>query len=198
MLDAVLVEGLEDHVAGAVCCVACAADRRLAVIAGVAAEAALVDFAFRGAVEGKAHLFEVEHGVDGFFCHDFGCVLVDEVVAALNGVEGVPFPVVLFDVGQCGAHAALCRAGVGAGGVDLCEHCGACTLAGFDGCAHAGAASSDDHNVIVMYLHKVSILLSGGQAWQKLGSSDGSAPVGQGLKVKITRVPSTTMIADAT
>ncbi len=49
-LHAVLEERLEDHVAGAVGRVAGAADRRLAVVAGVAAESPLVDLALGGAV----------------------------------------------------------------------------------------------------------------------------------------------------
>ena len=125
LLDAVLVQGLQDHVAGAVGRVAGAAHGGLAVVAGVAAEAALVDPALGRAVERQAHLLQVEHRVDGFLAHDLGGVLVDQVVAALDGVEGVPLPVVFLDVGQRGAHAALGRAGVRAGRVELGEHGGA-------------------------------------------------------------------------
>ena len=115
--NAVLVEGLQNHVAGTVSCVACAAHSSLTVVTGVTAEAALVNAAFGGSVEGKTHLFQVEHSVNSFLSHDFCCVLVDQVVATLDGVKGVPLPVVLFNVSQSGAHATLCRAGVGAGGV---------------------------------------------------------------------------------
>src|SRR5690606_27492748 len=47
MLDALLVKGLEDHVAGAVGCVAGAAYRTLTEVAGVPTEATLVDPAVR-------------------------------------------------------------------------------------------------------------------------------------------------------
>ena len=66
VLDAVLVQRLQDHVAGAVGGVTRPAHGRLAVVAGVPAEAALVDAALGGAVERHAHLLEVEHRVDGF------------------------------------------------------------------------------------------------------------------------------------
>ncbi len=155
LLDAVLVERLQDHVAGAVGGVAGAADRGLAVVAGVAAEAALVDAPLGGAVERQAHLLQVDHGVDGLAAHHLGGVLVDEVVAALDGVEGVPLPVVLLDVGERGAHAALRRAGVGAGRVELGQHGGARALAGLEGRAHAGAAGADDHDVVDVRLHGV-------------------------------------------
>ena len=125
MLDALLVERLQDHVAGAVRGEAGPAYGGLAVVAGVAAEAALVDLALGGPVERQPHLLQVEDRVDGLLGHDLGGVLVDQVVAALDGVEGVPLPVVLLDVGQGGAHAALRRAGVGPGRVELGEHRGA-------------------------------------------------------------------------
>lgn len=57
-LHAVLEQRLQDHVAGAVGRVAGAADRGLAVVAGVTAEAALVDLALGRAVERQAHVLE--------------------------------------------------------------------------------------------------------------------------------------------
>ena len=150
MLDAVLVERLQDHVAGAVGGVAGPAHRSLAVVTGVAAEATLVDASLRGAVERHTHLLEVEHRVDGFLAHDLDGVLVGEVVATFDGVEGVPLPVVLFDIGQRGAHPALGRAGVTAGRVELGQHGGAYLRPGFDGGAHAGAAGADDDDVVLV------------------------------------------------
>ena len=71
-LHAVLEQRLQDHVAGAVGRVAGPADRRLAVVASVAAEAALVDLAVRRAVEGQAHVLEVDDRVDGLLREDLG------------------------------------------------------------------------------------------------------------------------------
>ena len=122
VLDTVLVQRLQNHVAGAVGGVTGPANRGLAVITGVAAEAALVDPSLRGPVERHAHLLEVQDGVDGLLAHDLDRVLVGEVVAALDGVEGVPLPVVLFDVGQRRAHAALRSTGVAPGRVQLGQH----------------------------------------------------------------------------
>ena len=153
LLHAVLVEGLQDHVAGAVRGVAGAAHGRLAVLTGVPAEAALVDAPLRGAVEGQAHLLQVEHRVDGLLGHHLGGVLVHQVVAALDGVVGVPLPVVLLDVGEGRAHAALRRAGVGARGIELGDDRGAGALGGLQRRAHPGAAGADDHHVVVMGLH---------------------------------------------
>src|SRR4030095_11116051 len=110
---------LEDHVAGAVGGEAGAANGPGAVVVGVAAEAPLVDLAVGGAVERHPHVLQVVDGLDRLPAHDLGRVLVDQVVAALDGVEGMPLPVVLFDIGQGGAHATLGRAGVGTGRVQL-------------------------------------------------------------------------------
>src|SRR5699024_2705425 len=129
------------------------AHRGLAVVAGVPAEAALVDPALGGAVEGQPHLLEVEHRVDGLLGHHLGGVLVHQVVTALDGVVGVPLPVVVLDVRQRGTHAALGRAGVGAGGGELGDDRGAGALGGRQGRAHAGAAGGDDHHVVGMGLH---------------------------------------------
>ena len=121
------------------------------MVAGVAAEAALVDPALGRAVERQAHLLQVEDGVDGLLAHHLGGVLVDEVVAALDRVEGVPLPVVLLDVGQGGAHAALRRAGVGAGRVELGEHGRAHARGRLERRAHAGAAGADDDDVVLCW-----------------------------------------------
>ena len=125
VLDALLVERLEDHVPRAVGREARPPDGGLAVVAGVTAEPALVDPPLRRPVERQAELLEVEHGVDRLAAHDLGGVLVDEEVTALDGVPGVPLPVVLLDVRQRGAHAALRGAGVGARRVELGEDGGA-------------------------------------------------------------------------
>ena len=180
----------------------------LAVVAGVTAEAALVDLALGRAVERQPHLLEIEDGVDGFLRHHLGGVLVHEVVTALDGVERVPLPVVLLDVGEGRAHAALGRAGVGTRGVDLGEDGGVRALTGLDGRAHARAAGADDHHVVLVHLHSgLSFWVSvtrrplgpaapqgerfRGQP-QKAGEPSSRAPEAstmQGSKVKITRVP---------
>ena len=157
---AVLVQGLQNHVAGTVSCVACAAHGSLTVVAGVATEAALVDAALGGSVEGKTHLLQVEHGVDGFLSHNFCRVLIDQVIATLDGVKGVPLPVVLLDVGQSGTHTALRRTGVGTGRVKLGQNRGADSLACLNSGTHTGTAGADDHYIVLMYLHDVLSVFS--------------------------------------
>ncbi|SKY37435.1 Uncharacterised protein [Mycobacteroides abscessus subsp. abscessus] len=153
VLDAVLVQRLQDHVPGAVSGVAGPAYRRLTVIASVATEAALIDSALGCPVERHTHLFEIEDGVDRLLAHDLHGILVGEVVATLDGVEGVPFPVVFFDVGQRGAHAALGCPGVATCRVQLGQYRSTSSGSGLHGGAHTRTARADDDNVVPMFLN---------------------------------------------
>ena len=120
------------------------------MVAGVAPEAPLVDAAGGRAVERQAEVLELDDGVDGLAAHDRRRRLVDEVVAALHRVEGVPLPRVLLDVGEGGAHAALGGAGVGAGGVELGQDRGAALAGDLDGGPQAGSTGADDHRVVAV------------------------------------------------
>ena len=179
VLHALLVEGLQDHVPRAVRGVARAAHGGLAVVARVAAEPALVDPALGRAVERQAHLLQVEDRLDGLLGHDLGGVLVDQVVTALDGVERVPLPVVLLDVGQGGAHAALRRAGVGARGVELADHGGAHARRRLERGPHPGPARADDHDVVLMGLH-VSRVPSGVRWCRTTAAGSAARPGGTG------------------
>ena len=161
LLDAVLVEGLQDHVAGAISGVAGAAYGGLAVVAGVPAKATLVDAAFRRAIEGQPHLLQVDDGIDGLLAHHLGGILVDQVVTALDGVEGVPLPVVFLDVGKSRAHAPLRRAGVTARRVELGEDRGVGPAGRLESRTHACPASADDDDIKLMRLHGAPSRLSG-------------------------------------
>ncbi len=122
VLDALLVERLQDHVAGAVGGVARAHYRTLAVVARVPAEAALGDLAVGRAAEGQTPVLELDDRVDRLARQDLGRVLIRQVVPALDRVEHVPFPVILFQVAERGADAALGRPGVRPGGIELRDH----------------------------------------------------------------------------
>jgi hypothetical protein len=147
-LHALLVQRLEDHVAGPVGRVARALDRRLAMVPRVAAEPPLVDPTVRRPVERQAPVLELVDRVDRFLGHELCGRLVDEVVAALDRVERVPLGVVLLDVRERGADAALGRPGVRARRVELGDHGGAHAVRGFDRRAKSRAAGADDQRVV--------------------------------------------------
>ena len=158
VLDRLLIHRLQDHVPGAVGGVARAAHRPLAEVARVAAEAALIDLAVLGAVEGQAPVLQVVDRVDRLARQHLGGVLVDQIVAALDGVEHVPLPVVFFLVAQRRGDAALRRAGMRARGVELADDGDAGVVGQLHGRHQARAARADDHHIKLMVVHRRSSL----------------------------------------
>ena len=148
--DVALVQRVQQRVAGAVGRGAGALHRLLAEVGGVAAERTLVDGAVGIAVERHAEVFELVDDLRRFAAHEFDGVLVAQVVAALDGVEHVPVPVVLAHVAERGADAALRGHRVRAGREHFRQH--RHVQAGFgqlQRSAHAGAAGADDDGVEV-------------------------------------------------
>ena len=116
VLQALLIERMQQRVAGAVCCGAGPVGRGpLAEFRHVAAERTLVDLAVLGATERHAEMLELVHGGDRLAAQVLDRVLVAQPVRPLHGVVHMPAPVVLAHVAQRGADAALCRHGVAAG-----------------------------------------------------------------------------------
>ncbi len=148
VLDALLVERLQDHVAGPVGRKAGPPDGRLTVVAGVPAETPLVDLALRRAVERQAHVLELYHGLDRFTGQHLGGVLVDQVVPALDRVEHVPLPVVLLEVAESGADTALGRSRMGAGWIELRQNGRVDALTGeFERSPQARSAGADNKGI---------------------------------------------------
>ena len=143
-----LIEGVEDGVAGAVRRGAGAGGLVAAEVLALATEGPLVDLAVVQAGEGHAAVLQLVDGGDGLAAHELDGVLVTQVVRALDGVEHVPVPVVRQDVGQGGVDATLGGDGVGAGGEDLGDHGHAQLGVGqLDRRVQPGAAGADDEGV---------------------------------------------------
>ena len=104
----------------------------------LAAEAAGAEASFLVAVEGDAHVLHGDDFASGHAAHDLDGVLVAEVVAAFDRLEGVLFPVVAA-VGEGGVDAALGGAGVAADGIELANEGGVGAVGiGGEGGAHTG------------------------------------------------------------
>ena len=146
VLQALLVQGVQQHVAGDV--LGEAGARR-----GMAAEGALVDAPVLGARKGDAHVLELVDGLERLVDEALDDVLVGQVVAALDGVEHVRFQRILAHVGQGGGDAPLGPARMRAGRVDLADHGRRqAALGHFQGGAQAGQAGADDHGVDLMVI----------------------------------------------
>ena len=149
MLQRLLVQRVQDGMAGAVGRRAGAHRRRLAVILHVAAEGALVDAPVLGPAEGHAVVLQLDDRRDRLAAHVFDGVLVAQPVRPLHGVVHVPAPVILAHVAERGADAALGGDGVAAGREDLGD-AGRLQARGAhaEGGAEPGAAGPHHHHVI--------------------------------------------------
>ena len=175
---------------GAVGRIAGAAHRSLAELVGVAAKGSLGDFAFRRAVEGQATVFQVVDDLDGFLHHDLHRVLVGQVIAALYGVEHVPFPVVLVQVAERGPDAALSGARVRPHRVELADDGRLCVLREMQGGHQAGPSTSHDYGVIALRAFCHSMILGTLVEVKSIGPACVPYRIHCGLKVTMTTTPS--------
>ena len=95
-------------------------------------------------------MFEIVNRLDGFPAEDLHGVLVSQVVAALDGVEHVPFPMVFFHIAERGANTALRRSRVRARGIELAQHRDVPVPGHLQRGHQAGAPRSHDHCVILL------------------------------------------------
>jgi hypothetical protein len=151
-----LVERVQDRVAGAVGRGAGALGNALAVLRRHAAERALVDLALGRAAERHAVVFELDDRADAVAAHVFDRVLVAEPVGALDRVVHVPAPVVRAHVAQRRGDAALRRHGMAAGREHLGDAGRLEALVGHaEGRAKTRTAGTDDDHVVFVIDHLV-------------------------------------------
>ncbi len=157
MRQRLLVQRVQDRVAGAVGRRAGALRRALAVMRGHAAERALVDLAFLGARERHAVMFQLDDRGDRLAAHVLDRVLVAEPVGALDRVVEVEAPVVLAHVAERGGDTALRGHGVRAGREHLGDAGGLQALLGqAEGGAQARATGADHDHVVFVLLDLIS------------------------------------------
>ncbi len=149
MLEALLVERVQDRVAGAIRGGAGPISHvALGILRRVPAKAALVDLAGLGTAERHAEMFELDDRRDRLTAHILDRILVAEPVGAPDRVVDVPAPIVLFHVAERRADAALrgnrvaaCWKNLGdAGGVQPGRHHA-------QGRPQSGAAGAEDDDV---------------------------------------------------
>ena len=152
-----LVQRVQDRVAGAVGRGAGALRGALAVMRGHAAERALVDLAFLGARERHAVVLQLDDRGDRLAAHVLDRVLVAEPVGALDRVVEMEAPVVLAHVAQRGGDAALRRHGMRTGREHLGDAGGLEAFLGqAERGAQAGAAGADHDHVVLVLLDLVA------------------------------------------
>ena len=158
VLDALLVERLQNHVAGAVGGVACTAHRGFTIVARVAAKGALGNLPFGCAVEGQAHVLQLDDHINRLAAHNFNGVLVAQIVRPLDGVVGVPFPMVFFMVAQCGADTTLGSACVRTSRIQFAQHGGVGGFGGVQSRHQTGTAGTNHEHIILECRHRILLL----------------------------------------
>ena len=126
-------------------------NRRLSEVPRVAAEPPLIDPPLRGPVEGQAPVLQLIDGLDRVFGHEKGGALVHQVVAALHGVEGVPFRTVFLHIAQGRADPALGGPRVAPYGIEFRDDGRPGRLAGLQGRKEPGASRAYDHGIEFVY-----------------------------------------------
>ena len=121
------------------------------------AKAPLADLAFGRAVERQAHVFQFDHRVNGVFRQHVGGVLISQIIAALDGIVGVPERFVFVEIAERRADPALRRSGVAARRVELADDRDLrAAFAGIKGCHQSRATCADDDRLILMCFHGYS------------------------------------------
>ena len=155
VLQALLVERVQDGVAGPVGSGTGALGNAFAEAGGHAAERALVNPAVLGTGEGNSVVFEFHYRGNRLTAHVLDGVLVAQPVGALDGVVHVPRPVVLPHVSQRRAHPSLGGHGVAPGGKELGDARGAQSLRRDAESRPQSGAPGPYHHCIVVVLDDI-------------------------------------------
>jgi len=150
VLDALLIHGLQDHVARTICCMTRAAHRLLGDVVRMTTKRTLGNATIRSSIERQSHVFQIVDHRNRFVAHNLDRILIREIIRSFDGVEDVPLRVILFDVAQSRADAALSGAGVRASWVELADHSGLCIARGVEGSHQPGAACTHNDYVKAM------------------------------------------------
>ena len=116
VFNTLLIKGLQNHMPGAIRGIASTTYGCFAKVAGMAAEATLIDASFGGPVKRQSPIFQIIYCLNGFLCQYLGGLLINQIIAAFDSVKGMPFRLVFFHISKCGADATLSCPGVAANG----------------------------------------------------------------------------------
>ncbi len=148
--DGPLVEGVQQDVA-----------RDVGGITGPgvagASEGALGDGAVLKAAEGASPVLHLVDDFDALLAHDLHGILVGQVVASLDGVEGVLLPGIVTALGVVGegrVEASLGGNGVGPGRVDLGDQAHVEIVAKADRGPKTRQTTADDEDIVIDHVYE--------------------------------------------
>jgi hypothetical protein len=150
VFNALLKQGLQDHMARSVGSVAGSFYRGLAEITRVPAKPALINPPVCSAAERQTPVLKIVHSLNSLFGHKDCCLLIDEVIPSFNRIEGMPLGFVFFDVSQCRPDTALSGTGMRADRIQFGQNGGFCLLTCFQGSVQPGSTSAYDYRFVFM------------------------------------------------
>src|SRR4030042_3255272 len=113
MPQALVEEGVENDPSGMVCGITGPLDGFLAIIAGMTAEVPLGDLPLGGATERHSHVFQFIQDPRRILDQDLDGILISQVIASLDGVIKIPFPMILLLIAERSSDSSLRRSGMG-------------------------------------------------------------------------------------
>ena len=151
MFERLLIQRVQDRVAGAVGGGAGALRRAFAETRRHAAEGSLINLPIRCPRKRHAVMFELDDRRDRLAAHIFDGVLIAQPVRTLDGVVHMPAPIVFAHIPKRGGYAALSGNRVAARREDFGNAAGGKPGGGHaEGGAQAGAAGADHHDIAFM------------------------------------------------
>ena len=148
VLDVLLIEGVQQGVAGTVGRSRSTGSLLATEILGLTAKRTLVDSAVVETGEGQAHVLQLIDGFGAGLAHVLDGFLITDVIGAFYGVIHVPLPVVVVGIAQRNRDAALGGDSVRTGREDLGQQSAA--LAGLGNLqrgAHAGTTGTNHDRI---------------------------------------------------
>ena len=101
-------------------------------------------------------MFQFVDRIDSVSRQDRRRVLIDEIVATIDGVEHMPFPVVFLGVAKCRGNATLGGSGMRTGRIELANYRDIRASRHLNGSHQSGAPGAHDHRIVSVIAHAVS------------------------------------------
>jgi hypothetical protein len=149
MPQALIEEGIENNPSGMVCGITGPLYRFFTIIPGMTTKVPLSDLSFGSATERNSHVLQFIDGSRRILDQDLYGILISQVVASLDGVIEIPFPMILLLIAERSGDPSLGCSGMGSRGKNLTDdgHIGlAHTL---DRCPKSSQTGSHNDDIVL-------------------------------------------------
>jgi hypothetical protein len=148
MPKALVKEGIENNPSGMVCGITGPFHRFLTIIPGMTTEVPLSDLSFGSAAERNTHMLQLIDGSRRVFDQDLDGILIPQVVASLDGVVEIPFPMILLFIAERSGDPSLGRSGMGSRRKNLTDDSHIGLAHALDRCPKSCQTSSHNDDIV--------------------------------------------------